>query len=117
MVVSGLMMRLLVREVAEARGIRNAKDLADRTRLSYSIIYPIWHGITKRIDLSTLERLCKTLKATPGLLIHYEPEQNSADVPVRAQAGAELFAERPTPYGNEQPPKPKAKKAKTRKRK
>ncbi|HEY6329646.1 MAG TPA: helix-turn-helix transcriptional regulator [Blastocatellia bacterium] len=66
------MMRLMVRETAQARGFKNAKELADRTGLSYSIVYGMWKGTTKRIDLSTLERLCIVLKVGPGVLIHHE---------------------------------------------
>ena len=64
-------MKLLVKEVAEAKGFRNAKDLADKLGMSYGTIYPLWQNQTKRIDLSTLERLCKILNVQPGMLFLY----------------------------------------------
>ncbi|HEY6332335.1 MAG TPA: helix-turn-helix domain-containing protein [Blastocatellia bacterium] len=66
-------MKLAVKETAEARGFRNAKDLADRLGLSYSSVYPLWSGTAKRIDLATLTRLCRGLKANAGLLLVYDP--------------------------------------------
>jgi DNA-binding Xre family transcriptional regulator len=65
------MMKLMIKEVAEAKGYRNAKDLADQLGMSYSIIYPIWKGEAKRIDLATLEKLCKALQVQPGMLIMF----------------------------------------------
>jgi DNA-binding Xre family transcriptional regulator len=71
MLVSGAMMKLMIKEVAEAKGYRNAKDLADKLSMSYSIIYPMWKGEAKRIDLATLEKLCKALQVQPGMLIMF----------------------------------------------
>jgi DNA-binding Xre family transcriptional regulator len=70
------MMKWTVKETAEARGFRNAKDLADRAGVPYATIYGVWNGTSTRLDLRTLNTLCKALKASTGLLITYEPDPN-----------------------------------------
>ena len=67
-------MRLTVKETAQARGFKNAKELADKMGMSYNSIYPLWKGTAKRVDLATLSKLCKVLNATSGLLMVYEPD-------------------------------------------
>ena len=67
--------RLVVREVAEERGIDNPHALAARTGLGYAICYRLWNGDQQRIDLKTLARLCEVLKVTPGQLLEYNPRQ------------------------------------------
>ncbi|HYL99403.1 MAG TPA: helix-turn-helix transcriptional regulator, partial [Blastocatellia bacterium] len=70
-----------MKEVAEARGFRNASMLADALSLSYSTTYPLWKGTARRIDVSTLEKLCNLLRVHPGLLITLESEFSTADLP------------------------------------
>ena len=62
-------MKWNVQEVAEAKDIRNAKDLADRLGIPYASIYRIWNGTAKMAALDTLERLCQTLQVQPGMLL------------------------------------------------
>jgi len=66
-------MRLTVREVAQAKGWRNAKELGDAAGIPNVSMYRIWNGTATRIDLSTLEKLCEILEVQPGLLILHIP--------------------------------------------
>jgi transcriptional regulator with XRE-family HTH domain len=55
------MLRWRVREIAEAAGIRTAKELRIRSELPASTISRIWKGTAKRVDLAKLDKLAKTL--------------------------------------------------------
>ena len=68
-------MRLTIRELAEGRGIKNAKALGDAINLSYKSSYAIWNGTATRIDLATMDKLCKLLRAQPGWLFEYDPNK------------------------------------------
>src|SRR5215469_14386579 len=75
MLDSGAMpMRLLVQQVARAKGFRNAKDLGDTAGIPNVSMYRIWNGTATRIDLATLEKLCEVLQVQPGLLIMHIPK-------------------------------------------
>ena len=56
------MIRLKVREVAQERGITTIKAFAARAGLAYDTAADLWHGRMKRLDLATLERVCRTLQ-------------------------------------------------------
>jgi putative transcriptional regulator len=71
------MMKLTVRDVAEARGFKNAKALADAAGIPYASIYKIYNGKSNTIGLITLNKLCKTLDADVGLLLKYIPDEES----------------------------------------
>jgi DNA-binding Xre family transcriptional regulator len=64
--------RFKVKEVAESKGIDNPFALSQKTGLNYAICYRLWHTPQKRVDISTLERLCDALKLTPGRFFEYE---------------------------------------------
>jgi len=67
-------MRWTVRQVAEAKGIKNARELGDKIEASYSSIYPIWNGTAKRVDLETLNKLCNLLDVPIGMLLSHIPD-------------------------------------------
>jgi DNA-binding Xre family transcriptional regulator len=71
------MMNLIVREVAERAGIRNALELANKTGLHYASIYRIWNGEARMISLDTLDKICTLLEVKPGQLFNHvaEPER------------------------------------------
>lgn len=71
-----------VRQLAEQRGM-NVSQLAEATKLAYSSTLDYWHGNAKRIDLRTMERLCKALDVQPCALFDYQPElvEESEDGP------------------------------------
>ncbi len=72
------MVRLRVREVAEAQDL-NMNRLALKSGISYSTIVDLWYDRTRRLDKETLSRLCQALGVTPGDLLTWEPEEQSAN--------------------------------------
>ena len=66
--------RLVVKEVAEKKGILNPFMLSNSTGLNYAICYKMWKGNQQRIDLKTLARLCEALNVKPGQLLDYQPD-------------------------------------------
>lgn len=58
--------RLTVKEVAEANGIENPFALSTKTGLNYAICYKLWNGNQQRIDLKTLATLCEVFSLVPG---------------------------------------------------
>jgi DNA-binding Xre family transcriptional regulator len=85
------MMKWTVRQVAEAKGFKNARELADRINTSYSSIYPIWDGSAKRADLGTLNKLCNLLDVPIGMLLVHLPDKSIEPV---SEAGSEKAGRR-----------------------
>ena len=67
------MIKLNVREVAEAKGFSNASALAAATGIHRTSMYRIWNGAATRLDLDTLDRLCEVLKVPAGMLMTHIP--------------------------------------------
>jgi DNA-binding Xre family transcriptional regulator len=67
--------KLKVREVAESKGIDNPFALSQKSGLNYAIAYRLWHAEQRRLDLTTLEKLCEALKAKPGQFFEYGPDE------------------------------------------
>jgi DNA-binding Xre family transcriptional regulator len=67
--------RLLIREVAEKRGIKNPFVLSKETGLNYAACYKMWQGDQTRIDMKTLARLCEVFGVKPGQLFEYQPSK------------------------------------------
>jgi len=68
-------MKLLVKEVAQAKGIQNAQQLSELAGVPLASMYRIWNGKARMVGLETMERLCKALKVQPGLLLmHIDTE-------------------------------------------
>jgi putative transcriptional regulator len=42
--------------------------------LNYDTVANLYHGNAKRIDLGTLDALCRALDVEPGDLLEYEPD-------------------------------------------
>ena len=66
------MVRFAVRQVAEARGFKNARQLGDATGLFPATVYRLWNDSARRIDKDTLDKLCTVLDCEPGLLIKHQ---------------------------------------------
>jgi DNA-binding Xre family transcriptional regulator len=66
--------KLTVREIAEARGFKNAKQLADAAGIHYKSMYTIWSGEAQLISMDVLGRLCETLRVQAGLLFETIPD-------------------------------------------
>jgi DNA-binding Xre family transcriptional regulator len=56
------------KELVEQRGIK-VKVLAEEAGLAYNTVYDFVNGHANRIDLKTLDRICKALKVQPGELL------------------------------------------------
>ena len=69
-------MELTVKEVAEKAGIANARQLAARAGIHLNSAYGLWNATAKRIDLTTLEKLCTLFGVVPGQLFRFEADPN-----------------------------------------
>jgi DNA-binding Xre family transcriptional regulator len=67
--------KLIVRDVAESKGITNPYVLSAQTGLGYAICYRLWHENQQRIDLKTIAVLCEKLEVTPGDLFSFETQE------------------------------------------
>lgn len=67
-------MRLKVREIAEKQGIKNARQLADRSGINVTSCYQLWNGTAKMISFDVLNVLCNLLQAGPSILLDYTPD-------------------------------------------
>jgi DNA-binding Xre family transcriptional regulator len=67
-------MKWNVKEIAEMRGIPNARALGRLAGVMPTSIYPIWSGEAKRVDLETLNKLCAALRVPLALLLEHVPE-------------------------------------------
>lgn len=67
------MIKLRVREIAENKGL-NIQSLANRSEIAYSTVLDLWYDRVRRIDKTTLNRLCSALDVEPGDLIVREVE-------------------------------------------
>jgi DNA-binding Xre family transcriptional regulator len=63
--------KLMVKEVAERKGIPNPFVLSNRTGLNYASCYRLWNNNQQRVDLKTLALLCEVLEVKPGQLFEY----------------------------------------------
>jgi DNA-binding Xre family transcriptional regulator len=63
---------LRIRELAEPVGITNPYELSKRTGMPYESCRLIWSEATRRIDLTTIEKLCEVFGVIPGQLFNYE---------------------------------------------
>ena len=68
------MIRLRVREIAEARNI-NMSKLSRMADLNYNTIRAIWDDPMRDIAVSTLEKLAKALGVEVTELIEVQPEE------------------------------------------
>jgi DNA-binding Xre family transcriptional regulator len=67
-------MKWSVKEVAELRGIHNARALGKLAGVPPMSIYQIWSGEAKRVDLETLNKLCTVLRAPLAWLLEHVPD-------------------------------------------
>jgi DNA-binding Xre family transcriptional regulator len=68
-----------VKEVASARGYKNAHQLAVAIGVADNAGVRLWNNGFARIDLPTLNKLCRVLKCQPGKLIRYTPDEDSGE--------------------------------------
>ncbi len=71
--------RLIIKDVAEKKGILNPFMLSSKSGLNYAICYKLWHEKQQRIDLKTIAVLCEALEVKPGNLFDYKKEKDTQD--------------------------------------
>jgi len=67
-------MILKIRAVAEKQGIKNARQLSDKSGINVTSCYQLWNGTAKMISFDVLNTLCNVLQAGPALLLDYTPD-------------------------------------------
>lgn len=50
-------------------------ELARKTGAPYTSLFELYHGRAKRVDLKTLDRICRALDVQPGDILEYTSEQ------------------------------------------
>lgn len=68
------MVKVHVYEMMAKRGIKTRKQLAEAAGVHQTHIGKIVDGKVKRVDLGTLEGLCRALDCQPGDLLEYVPD-------------------------------------------
>ncbi len=85
-------MKLNVKEVAQAKGYKNAKQLTHAlsehfgVKISFSTIYPLWDDTAQLWSRQTIDRLCEFLQVPAGLLIQHMPGEAQQSTPEAGQA-------------------------------
>jgi hypothetical protein len=73
--------RFTVREIARAKGFRNARHLAEVAHVSFTTMYGIWDNTKKYVSFDVLERLAKTLEVPAPMLLTDQPEAGQGETP------------------------------------
>ena len=81
------MMKVHVYVMMAKRGIKTRKQLAEAAGVHQTHIGKIVDGKVKRVDLSTLEGLCRALDCQPGDLLEYVPDGDGKPSKKRKQVG------------------------------
>jgi DNA-binding Xre family transcriptional regulator len=71
-----MVVKIIIREIAESKGIANPSQLKRATGLNYAQCHLYWNSQPKQIGVDALNRLCMALKVTPGQLFEFAPEPN-----------------------------------------
>jgi hypothetical protein len=85
LILCEVMMKLYIKEVAQAKGYKNAKALADAmsehfgVRISYATIYPLWNDEAQLWSRPTFDKLCSFLNVPAGMLIQHIPGEVQTD--------------------------------------
>jgi DNA-binding Xre family transcriptional regulator len=72
-------MRLKVKDYAQKVGIKNARQLRDKTGLGMASCYKIWNEEAKGLTLDTLNTLCNVLQVGPAFLLEWTPDVIQSD--------------------------------------
>lgn len=106
MLVSGAMMKWNVKEIAEAKGYKNARELSDAAGIPLASMYRLWKGTADMVGLATLNKLCGLLDVPVGMLLTYIP-----DGLLEQQGGAIAFGDREARRVTKSPGSAKSKRA------
>ncbi len=71
------MIKFRLHKVAADKDILKIKDMAEKAGLAPMTISGLWNNNTLRVDLSTLNALCRTLQCRPGDLLEYVPDSSA----------------------------------------
>ena len=52
------------------------QDVASRSGLAYTTVFALYHDKARRVDLATLNALCRALETGVGDLFEYVPEDS-----------------------------------------
>ncbi len=75
-------MKLQIKEICEAQGIKSAYELAKRTKLNMPTAYRAFANDIKQFTPQTLKALCNTLKCSPDDIFGYnEPQTVKPQLP------------------------------------
>lgn len=66
------MIKILIAEVAQEKGIKSAYALQKSLKISPTIAARLWKGDFEKIGIKTLDKLCEHLKCQPSRLFRYE---------------------------------------------
>lgn len=53
-------------------------ELARQTGVPYTSLFELYHGRAKRVDLKTLNSICKALGVQPGDILEYQEDTTNA---------------------------------------
>jgi putative transcriptional regulator len=69
----------IINHVSRELGARrlNIQEASKQTGLSYGTVFDLYHGKVKRVDITTLEALCRTFGVQVGDLLEYVPDSES----------------------------------------
>ena len=70
---------MIVNHISREAGARrlNIRDLSRLAGVSYSAMHPLYHDRVKRLDLETLDRLCRALGCGVGDLFEYRRDEGA----------------------------------------
>jgi DNA-binding Xre family transcriptional regulator len=68
------MIKVQIRERAESKGITTAYQLQKALGVQPSVAARLWKADFTKIDLGTLDKLCRVLKCQPDKLLRYEAD-------------------------------------------
>jgi DNA-binding Xre family transcriptional regulator len=79
-------MKLEIKEICEARGIKSAYELAKRTKLNMPTAYRAFANDIKQFTPQTLKALCDALECSPNDIFGYDEPQTVKPQSVKANA-------------------------------
>jgi DNA-binding Xre family transcriptional regulator len=79
-------MKLQIKEICEAQGIKSAYELAKRTKLNMPTAYRAFANDIKQFTPQTLKALCDTLKCSPNDIFGYNEPQTVRPQTVKVDA-------------------------------
>jgi DNA-binding Xre family transcriptional regulator len=79
-------MKLQIKEICEAQGIKSAYELAKRTKLKMPTAYRAFANDIKQFTPQTLKALCDALKCSPNDIFGYNEPQTAKPQTVKVSA-------------------------------